>query len=483
MLASDLNSEFNNLLNNSLTLISPFTASPNAGGFKITNYGGTDAPTSVTDVALNAFVQSGTGAAARTLQSKIRESPKAPEDYTSSGLQSAITASSAGGIVKVAAGTTASAAALTGLSGVTLQGDAKTTSAIAFSTASARGLDLTNALRAVVKDVKLTPPASPTNLAIYADTSQELTFERIHAVGWDGGAQFLGTGGVVNIAWFNNIITLNQCAIGASLTKPNLDWQGINLTATGCDFSSLPPSGTRAAVRIRTGSYDSTFTNTYYEHGALLSGGNVFQCEGGVTRIKGGFAIGGNDGTKRVGSYIAASAGAIVIVEGVTGFNFWTNLVTADGAGTIVYVMPGTFTGSFDVTTRFVETSGGKVIDLSQTKQTFTATLTGCTTSPTATVTYKRDGDIVTMIIPSLAATSNSALCTLTGLPAAITPATTQFVFCNVVDTGANFTGCAQIQTAGSIALLKTNDMGVTGFTASGLKGIQGTQVITYSLF
>lgn len=73
LLASDLNSEFNNLLNNSLSLISPLTASLNAGGFKITNYGGTDAPTSVTDVALNAFVQSGTGATTRTLQAKLRE--------------------------------------------------------------------------------------------------------------------------------------------------------------------------------------------------------------------------------------------------------------------------------------------------------------------------------------------------------------------------------------------------------------------------
>lgn len=72
LLASDLNSEFNNLLNNALTLIAPLTASLNAGGFKITNYGGTDAPTSVTDVALNAFVQGGTGAATQTLQNRMR---------------------------------------------------------------------------------------------------------------------------------------------------------------------------------------------------------------------------------------------------------------------------------------------------------------------------------------------------------------------------------------------------------------------------
>lgn len=71
--ASDLNSEFNNILNNGLSLISPLTTSLNAGGFKLTNYGGTDAPTSVTDAALNAFVQSGTGASTRTLQERMRD--------------------------------------------------------------------------------------------------------------------------------------------------------------------------------------------------------------------------------------------------------------------------------------------------------------------------------------------------------------------------------------------------------------------------
>lgn len=70
--ALDLNSEFNNILNNGLSLVSPLTTSLNAGGFKITNYGGTDAPTSVTDVALNAFVQSGIGATTQTLQNRMR---------------------------------------------------------------------------------------------------------------------------------------------------------------------------------------------------------------------------------------------------------------------------------------------------------------------------------------------------------------------------------------------------------------------------
>lgn len=71
LLASDLNSEFNNVLNNALTLISPLTASLNAGGFKITNYGGTDAPSAVSDVARNSFDPTWTGAVERVLPEKL----------------------------------------------------------------------------------------------------------------------------------------------------------------------------------------------------------------------------------------------------------------------------------------------------------------------------------------------------------------------------------------------------------------------------
>ena len=55
--ASDLNSEFNNILTNALTLISPLTGSLNAGGYKITNYGGTDAPSARSDVPIVSQVQ------------------------------------------------------------------------------------------------------------------------------------------------------------------------------------------------------------------------------------------------------------------------------------------------------------------------------------------------------------------------------------------------------------------------------------------
>lgn len=55
---SDLNSEFNNILNGANSLISPFTADVAAGGFKITGLG---AGTARTDAASLATIQDGTG--------------------------------------------------------------------------------------------------------------------------------------------------------------------------------------------------------------------------------------------------------------------------------------------------------------------------------------------------------------------------------------------------------------------------------------
>lgn len=82
--ASDLNTEFQNILDNAFSMISPLTASLNAGGFKITSYGSTDAPSDNYDVpnllyysastgaSRIGFLQSGTGASSETVQTYLR---------------------------------------------------------------------------------------------------------------------------------------------------------------------------------------------------------------------------------------------------------------------------------------------------------------------------------------------------------------------------------------------------------------------------
>ena len=121
----------------------------------------------------------------------------------------------------------------------------------------------------------------------------------------------------------------------------------------------------------------------------------------------------------------------------------------------------------------------------------FTGTLTGCTTSPTATVNWSRNGNAVTLEIPALSATSNSVALTITGLPASLTPARAQtFAFPSLFDNSVNriigevtVTGTTLAFGVGVVSGTRyTTD--TAGFTAAGTKGIgsYAASSITYNL-
>lgn len=107
----------------------------------------------------------------------------------------------------------------------------------------------------------------------------------------------------------------------------------------------------------------------------------------------------------------------------------------------------------------------------------FTATLTGCTTSPTATVTTIQQGpDMILIFSASLTATSNTTACTFTGLPSRYQPSFTQNMVGVVVDNSAG--GAALIDVdpgTGTVTANKT-------FTNTGTKGFVAGSYIRYRL-
>lgn len=120
----------------------------------------------------------------------------------------------------------------------------------------------------------------------------------------------------------------------------------------------------------------------------------------------------------------------------------------------------------------------------------FTGTLTGCTTSPTATINWARVGNLVTLYFPAqLVGTSNSGAMSITGLPAALSPSTAVYAMLmnRVVDNSSTTSG-AQIDIAASGTTLTftrvfdyANQVIANGsFTASGLKGIAADAQFTY---
>lgn len=103
----------------------------------------------------------------------------------------------------------------------------------------------------------------------------------------------------------------------------------------------------------------------------------------------------------------------------------------------------------------------------------FTTTLTGCTTSPTASVVVYQQGNEVTLEFPDLLAVSNTTACTLTGLPTQYTPASDKGVVLITEDnTTANTPNMCTIGSNGVITLRA----GATGaFTNSNNKGIKAS--------
>lgn len=106
---------------------------------------------------------------------------------------------------------------------------------------------------------------------------------------------------------------------------------------------------------------------------------------------------------------------------------------------------------------------------------TFTGTLTGCTTSPTGSIRWSLNGDIVTLELPDILGTSNSTGATVTGLPAAIQPAASRNCILTSQNNSVDIISRADI-TLGTITLY--NGASLT-FTAAGGKGVRAT-TITY---
>lgn len=102
----------------------------------------------------------------------------------------------------------------------------------------------------------------------------------------------------------------------------------------------------------------------------------------------------------------------------------------------------------------------------------FTATLTGCTTSPTYTVAYAKIGNTVILMLPTFTGTSNATTKTLTGMPATIRPSGTYPVYgmiSNVIDNTAGIT------TPGSYSIASTGTINMYPNTLGGNWTAAGT--------
>lgn len=122
----------------------------------------------------------------------------------------------------------------------------------------------------------------------------------------------------------------------------------------------------------------------------------------------------------------------------------------------------------------------------------FTGTLTGFTANPTGTFRWIKSGGIATLYTAAnITGTSNAVTMTLTGIPAAITPAASAGLLGipvgDVIDVGNAQCGFISINSSGVFTFGRLVVSGTTvqvqygSFTASGTKGV-GLLCVTYPL-
>ncbi|SRR6266404_3352217 len=124
------------------------------------------------------------------------------------------------------------------------------------------------------------------------------------------------------------------------------------------------------------------------------------------------------------------------------------------------------------------------LVDMTPDTGTFTATYTGMTASVTGTATWTRIGKLVLLNLPVATGTSNSASFTVTGLPAAIQPATlTQIVPVGFAQNNSGVVTNAAAQITAGSGTITMWVAGSTLWTNAGTKGISNnSQTIAYLL-
>lgn len=152
-----------------------------------------------------------------------------------------------------------------------------------------------------------------------------------------------------------------------------------------------------------------------------------------------------------------------------------TILDDAEGTETTVFTFDraGTTPGDFNFAGQYLKVQG--LTTATQENASYdTVTLTGVDSTVTGSVTLRRTGTKVTLILPALSGTSNSTSMTITGLTG-LNTSTGGVLLCRVTDNGTTQLG---IVTVGSSTL--TFGVGAAGgaFTNSGTKGIPAQTII-----
>lgn len=283
----------------------------------------------------------------------------------------------------------------------------------------------------------------------------------------------VGTGTTISSATHNTTLTDIANALTASIAK---------------DGQTTPTANLPMGTYRHTGVSNGTARDQYAAVGQLQDNtATVVGSVSGVDTITGSL-------TPALAAYVTGMA--VVLFPAGTNTGAATLNLNSLGAKNIVNVL-GASVGAGTLRTgnpAFLVYNGTSFVLISEdaASGSFTGTLTGCTTSPTATINWYRTGNLVTLYFTSnLQATSNSTSMTVTGIPASLRPTTSVRAFCapDFVDNGqSSIMPYALINSSGVATFIPLfNFFSAAAFddaswTTSGTKGVAGGASLTYPI-
>ena len=234
--------------------------------------------------------------------------------------------------------------------------------------------------------------------------------------------------------------------------------------------AQISTNKTAAARRVSPGGFAWEASDTvvealrcaYAKGSHIRINGNKGACDykariGGTTNGSGGLNGMTEDCDIKLDIGGTASIGDVVEINA---FNLTMRASALTVSSRTATALPSVFyTTSLDNTLRVGNNTG-----------TYTGTLTGCTTSPTGTVRWSLNGDVVTLEVPGLTGTSNGTTASITGMPTWLAPGSIQNCMGVAIDNGVSKISRVQvIPVSGAITL----NNALTSFTATGTKGCE----------
>lgn len=294
------------------------------------------------------------------------------------------------------------------------------------------------------------------------------THKRLFSENSTNGVNYYGSVGTWNTDWFNNVLTFDTCRF-SSCTAAGVAIKGCEVVFINPDFS-----GNATGLRVYGDASGGRAHGVYVISPYVESTDIGFGFTHAYVTLDGGFIQGGPSAGAAAYTSIIDADESIVRWNGKMRdqdyFDYGWRLTNNSEL-----LCQSNFSGSMKAANIVDSTSFAGFTF----QETFNATLTGCTTTPTVVGRYSVSNGQVVISIPANVATSNSTSCTVTGLPGGAWPAREQITTGSYFNDGIEVTGTLRVTTGGVIVL--SNGAYGTAFTSSGLKGHRGL-TISYML-